>query len=325
VAEPGLPTTWREAVPYVIWIVLVLGFGLEFTTNLIHTNWLLALISFCAMAGLAAVTLHWPQLRSWAETVSPNWVVACFALLLIVVTLASFQQGSSLDVAVATAQKSTLIEWLQQAQREQNQAIHERDQLRTRMQTLESQQSSVARPNPIIEATAHLSSADKEQLAKTLYDIAQLLDRTVELSESAGKEVSQIGNEAFGAPPKPISKDLIETHQQRLLSLLESAKAYHKEVNSVISSGNGKYYGSQISYVVGDRPGEKMLALRDTIDRYIHYFDAWSKIKNVEEPEQRGLLGYQQYPFSVAMSEIRMWGEECDRRLQEIRNAMQRS
>jgi hypothetical protein len=277
------------------------------------------------MAGLAAVTLHWPQLRSWAETVSPNWVVACFALLLIVVTLASFQQGSSLDVAVAAAQKSTLIEWVQQAQRERNQAIQERDQLRTRMQTWESQQSPVARPNPIIETTAHLPSADKEQLAKTLHEIAQSLDRTVELSDSASREVFQLGGEVFGESPKPISKEWVEIHQQSLLSLLETAKEYQREFNDAISSSNGKYYGSQISYVLGDRLTEKMGALRDKIDEYIRYFNSWSKIKNVEDREERGLIGYQQYPFSVAMSEIRMWGEECNRRLQEIRNAMQRS
>jgi len=59
------------------------------------------------------------------------------------------------------------------------------------------------------------------------------------------------------------------------------------------------------------------------IDSYIHYFDAWSKIKNIEERGPRALIVYQQYPFSVAMAEIRMWGQQSDRRLQEVKNAMQ--
>lgn len=128
-SEPGLPTTWREAVPYLIWIVLVLGFGLEFTTNVIHGNWLLAILSFCAMAGLAAVTLHWPQLRSWAMGVSPNWVVGSSVTLLIVIALLPVaEQSKSLFSAwfpanaVDGAQKSTLMEWLQQAQRERDEA-----------------------------------------------------------------------------------------------------------------------------------------------------------------------------------------------------------
>ena len=121
-SEPGLPTTWREADSYVIWIVLVLGFGLEFTTNAIHGNWLLAILSFCAMAGLAAVTLHWPQLRSWAMAVSPNWVVGSSVTLLIVIALLPVaEQSKSLFSAwfhvnnEPVAQNSTLMEWLQQA------------------------------------------------------------------------------------------------------------------------------------------------------------------------------------------------------------------
>jgi hypothetical protein len=39
---------------------------------------------------------------------------------------------------------------------------------------------------------------------------------------------------------------------------------------------------SQTSYIFGDKPGEKITSLINTIDRYIHYFDAWSKIKNIE-------------------------------------------
>jgi hypothetical protein len=195
----------------------------------------------------------------------------------------------------------------------------------TQSATPSNSPSQTANLIAVIEATAHLPSADKEQVAKTLHDIAQLLDRMVELSDSASREVFQLGGEVFGESPKPISKEWIEIHQQSLLSLLETSKENQKALNAVISSVNGKYYESQISYVLGDKPTEKMGALRNKIDEYIHYFNSWSKIKNVEDREERGLIGYQQYPFSVAMGEIRMWGEACGRRLQEIRNAMQRN
>ena len=103
--EPRLPTTWREAVPYIVWLVLVVGFGLEFANNLVHGNWLLAITSFCAMVGLVAVTLHWPQLRSWAATISPNWVVGSFALLMMIIALPPFVEHRRPPFGIAAIQR----------------------------------------------------------------------------------------------------------------------------------------------------------------------------------------------------------------------------
>jgi hypothetical protein len=89
-ADFELPKTWREAVPYIVWGVLILGFGLEFTTNLVRENWLSAVLSFSAMTGLAAMALHWRQLRSWAATISPNWVTGAFVLLLLALIATPF-------------------------------------------------------------------------------------------------------------------------------------------------------------------------------------------------------------------------------------------
>jgi hypothetical protein len=76
---------------------------------------------------------------------------------------------------------------------------------------------------------------------------------------------------------------------------------------------------------MGDKPEARIISLRDTIDNYINYFDAWSNIKNIEdaEPAQRQIILFLQLPFSQSMDEIRMWGQRCDRRLQEIKNALQ--
>jgi hypothetical protein len=83
----SVPKTWRDAIPYIVWGVLILGFGLELVTALVHFQWLSAVISGSGMAGLAAMALHWNQLKPWASGISPNWVVGAFALLLLVSSL----------------------------------------------------------------------------------------------------------------------------------------------------------------------------------------------------------------------------------------------
>lgn len=118
-ADFELPRTWREAVPYVVWGVIILGFGLEFTTDIVRAEWLRAVISGCAMVGIAAMTLHWPQLRSWAMTISPNWIVGAFACLLLAIVFSPFiEEGrwpfanwfALVNKAAKEAQKETLVE-----------------------------------------------------------------------------------------------------------------------------------------------------------------------------------------------------------------------
>jgi hypothetical protein len=63
-----------------------------------------------------------------------------------------------------------------------------------------------------------------------------------------------------------------------------------------------------------------MNPVKDTLARYISYFDLWTKISNTEA---RRLIVYMRDPFWNPMSEIRAWGQQSDHRLQELRNAMQ--
>lgn len=88
--EGPVPTTWREAVPYVVWGFGVLGFVLEFIAALVHRDWTSLFISGVGGLGLMALALHWKQIKSWAATISPNWVVAVFALLLQAVLMMPF-------------------------------------------------------------------------------------------------------------------------------------------------------------------------------------------------------------------------------------------
>jgi hypothetical protein len=77
--ETSLPTTWKEAIPYVGWIVLVLGFGLEFVSALVHLEAFRALGSFVGLVTLIAAMLHWKQFTAWA----PRRTLTPFLLLLL--------------------------------------------------------------------------------------------------------------------------------------------------------------------------------------------------------------------------------------------------
>jgi hypothetical protein len=85
-----VPTSWKEAIPYVVWVVLVLGFGLEFVAALVHGEWLRAVISFVGLVALMAAALHWNQIKSWAAQTNPNWVIATLSLVLAGLILSPF-------------------------------------------------------------------------------------------------------------------------------------------------------------------------------------------------------------------------------------------
>jgi hypothetical protein len=86
--EGPLPRTWPEAVPYLVWVVLILGFGLECVAHLLKADWLQALFAFLGMVGLAAMMLHWTQIRGkFSDT---RWLVAAAMLLLLGLILSPF-------------------------------------------------------------------------------------------------------------------------------------------------------------------------------------------------------------------------------------------
>lgn len=90
--ELGLPKNLREAIPFIIWGVLVLGFGLEFCTALAHEEWLRAGICFLLMCGLAAMALYSNDAKRWFALTNPNYAFPMFMLALLAVILSPFVQ-----------------------------------------------------------------------------------------------------------------------------------------------------------------------------------------------------------------------------------------
>src|SRR5216683_6638723 len=77
------PKTWREAIPLLIWGVLIFAAGFEGVANLVHGQWVSSGISFTIMVGLTAMLLHWERLLA----INPNWLVGAVMLVLLGVIL----------------------------------------------------------------------------------------------------------------------------------------------------------------------------------------------------------------------------------------------
>ena len=71
-SEGILPTSWREAGPYIVWVVFVLGFGLEAVTALVHGEWLHLIVSLVGLAILMATARGTHPPTPAAQPISPR-------------------------------------------------------------------------------------------------------------------------------------------------------------------------------------------------------------------------------------------------------------
>jgi len=105
-----LPRTWGEAVPQVIWAVLVLGFGLEFCVSLLNADYGRALLAVVGLGGLLFMLIHAEQLRKQLLTVNPNLVFIAFALFLASIVLSSFVEEKRWPLSVWFPPGATLYQ-----------------------------------------------------------------------------------------------------------------------------------------------------------------------------------------------------------------------
>jgi hypothetical protein len=80
------PTTWKEAVPLIVWGVLIFAAGFEGIASLVHAEWVSSLTSFAIMVGLTAMLLHW----RWVASINPNWIVGAVIVALSAIILSPF-------------------------------------------------------------------------------------------------------------------------------------------------------------------------------------------------------------------------------------------
>ena len=88
-ADVPFPRSWKEAVPYIVWGIVVFSFGLEGVVALLHGEWLQAITAFGALFAVVAVTLHWQDLKERASSLDARWVVASLFVALIAIPVSS--------------------------------------------------------------------------------------------------------------------------------------------------------------------------------------------------------------------------------------------
>jgi hypothetical protein len=86
------PRSWKEALPLMVWGILIFAAGFEGIAALVHGEWLPCFFSFAIMLVLTAMLLHW---KAWLDRVSPNWVAgAAVALIIAIAVWPAVRQGA---------------------------------------------------------------------------------------------------------------------------------------------------------------------------------------------------------------------------------------
>lgn len=89
-SEGPIPKEWKEAVPNVIWVVLVLGFGLELVAALVRAEWARSAVSFLGLVGLMALVIHWDRIRALAKVSDAKFIVSLMVVALIALPLSGY-------------------------------------------------------------------------------------------------------------------------------------------------------------------------------------------------------------------------------------------
>jgi hypothetical protein len=150
VAEGPIPKIWSEATPAVVWGVLIFASGFEFIACLVHAEWWSGAASFALLVIMTVALIHWRQITRWGPLAyalaTLLVVISVWSSLLDQVLPQTHQENQPLVVTEFETQKSTLIEWLQQTQRERDDARRDRDQLQKQVEGRQSRPPMLSYP-----------------------------------------------------------------------------------------------------------------------------------------------------------------------------------
>jgi hypothetical protein len=125
-SEGPFPKTIQEAIPWVTWGAVVFTFFLVFVEKLVESAYGQALSALIGGGIVTAVALH---SKTWLQKTNPNLVFAAALALLFAIISAPWVEQKRwpfsawfYDSNIVELQNSTLIEWLQQAQRNRDEA-----------------------------------------------------------------------------------------------------------------------------------------------------------------------------------------------------------
>jgi hypothetical protein len=74
-ADSGIPTNWKTAWPFLIWIVIIFSFGLEGIVTLVHGQFIVAAVSLAGMLAVTAAAIHWDRIKAIATVIDARWLV----------------------------------------------------------------------------------------------------------------------------------------------------------------------------------------------------------------------------------------------------------
>jgi hypothetical protein len=226
-SEFPLPTTWGDAWPIILWGMLAFSFVLVFAESLlaiIENPMLRAGVAGVSLIGVTAMLIYRQALLAKFRNPTAAQIILIITTVLLVIALSPFVEEKRWPFATwfatqnqdAEIQKTTLTEWLRQAQQERDQAVVERKSAQAswaadlkKMRVIQSQLTDAQRESDQAQQQlAALTSSGDGAHIKTL---REQLEAATNKLKAANTEIVQLkadldaANRRSGNTPDPHS------------------------------------------------------------------------------------------------------------------------
>jgi hypothetical protein len=229
------PKTWGEAVPLMVWGVLIFAAGFELISTLVHGEWIPCGASFILFVGMSAVLIHWRQVRQSLPLAYATGV------LLIIVALSPYIEQQRWPFSAPASSPGVEAAELSRLRSQNDQLVQERD---TARQERDQARAALKRPpdprTEIIGGPYEREERGRMILAlATLHDILNLEAHSVEFTaaqlENNWQEDIQRPDVYFAKMDAAIN--VAEALQEHIARLLTDNSGYRQEFEPAISGG----------------------------------------------------------------------------------------
>jgi hypothetical protein len=282
VSEGGpLPKTWREAIPYVVWVVLVLGFGLEFVAALVHGEWVRAGVSFAGLVGLMAAALHGNQIRSWIARTNPNWLYPGLLVLLLGIILSPFieEKRWPLSAWFQTSGPPIVIHdppTQEQIDKAAGDGIRQRDAQIAQLNLALQQRQPSSPPGPVSPpplATRAPGDADRE---------IPVLDEIYNVITTEAAPQPQEGTTLVGTWLAALQEGKGDDYLSRLAEFRSRVTKVDNDIVQAVLKRQ-IYCANDLCEILGARPGD---GVANAIDRFRNLFAGFYKMADPNKTKE---------------------------------------
>jgi hypothetical protein len=183
------PKTWREALPLLVWGVVIFASGFEGVASLLHGEWLQAFLGLGGMFGLTAMLIHWTRIRDNFSDV--RWLMAAIMVALTVAALSPYVEQHRWPFSAVihdppTAQEIAKATAPVQAELDRSQSnlitmTKSRDELQYQIDALRQQKSSNATAAGSSSQPYELEDAQIRKLADALFEAKNQLPSSIDI------------------------------------------------------------------------------------------------------------------------------------------------